>query len=191
MVAGFPALGFPIEGPGPGMQGSLERSGDSAIMAARGEAAMGLKKLGHVVLKVRDLDRSEAFYTGVLGLVVTGRMPGRMVFFAVPGSSDSHDLGLWKVGPDAAAQASRQVGLFHVAWQVEREEDLRAFHDSLVARGVAVRSTMDHGANLSVYFEDPDGHMLEVTYEKPRETWPPGRNPFAGRDPLPFDVARH
>jgi catechol 2,3-dioxygenase-like lactoylglutathione lyase family enzyme len=95
---------------------------------------MGLKKLGHVVLKVRDLDRSEAFYTSVLGLVVTGRMPGRMVFFAVPGSSDSHDLGLWKVGPAAAPQVSRQVGLFHVAWQVEREEDLRAFHDSLVAR---------------------------------------------------------
>ena len=42
---------------------------------------------------------------------------------------------------------------------------------------------MDHGANLSVYFEDPDGHMLEVTYEKPRETWPPGRNPFAGASP--------
>ena len=151
---------------------------------------MGLKKLGHVVLKVRDLDRSEAFYTSVLGLVVTGRMPGRMVFFAVPGSSDSHDLGLWKVGLDAAPPASRQVGLFHVAWQVEREEDLRAFHDSLVARGVPVRSTMDHGANLSVYFEDPDGHMLEVTYEKPRETWPPGRNPFAGSDPLQFDTAR-
>ena len=151
---------------------------------------MGLKKLGHVVLKVRDLDRSEAFYTSVLGLVVTGRMPGRMVFFAVPGSSDSHDLGLWKVGPDAAPQVSRQVGLFHVAWQVEREEDLRAFHDSLVARGVPVRSTMDHGANLSVYFEDPDGHMLEVTYEKPRETWPSRRNPFAGSDPLPYDAAR-
>jgi catechol-2,3-dioxygenase len=49
---------------------------------------------------------------------------------------------------------------------------------------------MDHGANLSVYFEDPDGHMLEVTYEKPRETWPPGRNPFAGREPLPFQTAR-
>jgi catechol 2,3-dioxygenase-like lactoylglutathione lyase family enzyme len=99
---------------------------------------MALKKLGHVVLKVRDLDRSEAFYTGVLGLTVTGRMPGRMVFFAVPGNSDSHDLGLWQVGPDAAPQVPRQVGLFHVAWQVEREEDLRAFHDSLAARGVPV-----------------------------------------------------
>jgi catechol-2,3-dioxygenase len=151
---------------------------------------MALKKLGHVVLKVRDLDRSEAFYTSVLGLVVTGRMPGRMVFFAVPGNSDSHDLGLWKVGPDAASQTPRQVGLFHVAWQVEREEDLRAFHDALLARGVPVMSTMDHGANLSVYFEDPDGHTLEVTYEKPRETWPAGQNPFAGREPLSFGAAR-
>jgi catechol-2,3-dioxygenase len=151
---------------------------------------MALKKLGHVVLKVRDLDRSEAFYTHVLGLTVTGRMPGRMVFFSVPGSADSHDLGLWMVGPDAAPQGYRQVGLFHVAWQVEREEDLRAFHDSLVAKGVPVRSTMDHGANLSVYFEDPDGHMLEVTFEKPRETWPSGQNPFAGREPLSFDAAR-
>ena len=150
---------------------------------------MALKKLGHVVLKVRDLDRSEAFYTGVLGLAVTGRLPGRMVFFAVPGNADSHDLGLWKVGADAASPASKQVGLFHVAWQVEREEDLRVFHDSLAARGIPVRLTMDHGANLSVYFEDPDGNMLEVTYEKPREAWPPGLNPFAGREPLRFRAA--
>jgi catechol-2,3-dioxygenase len=147
---------------------------------------MALKKLGHVVLKVRDLDRSEAFYTSVLGLAVTGRLPGRMVFFAVPGNADSHDLGLWRVGPDAAPAAAMQVGLFHVAWQVEREEDLQAFHDSLVARGIPVRLTMDHGANLSVYFEDPDGNMLEVTYERPRETWPPDQNPFAGREPLRF-----
>jgi catechol-2,3-dioxygenase len=150
---------------------------------------MALKKLGHVVLKVRDLDRSEAFYTGVLGLAVTGRLPGRMVFFAVPGNTDSHDLGLWKVGADAAPPSPKQVGLFHVAWQVEREEDLQAFHDSLVARGVPIQLTMDHGANLSVYFEDPDGNSLEVTYEKPRETWPPDQNPFAGRATLRFQTA--
>jgi len=151
---------------------------------------MALKKLGHVVLKVRDLDRSEAFYTSVLGLRVTGRMPGRMVFFAVSGNPDSHDLGLWKVGPEAASQTARQVGLFHVAWPVEREEDPRAFHDALVARGVPVMSTMDHGANLYMYVEDPDGHTLEVIYEKPRETWPPGQNPFVGREPLAFGAAR-
>ena len=150
---------------------------------------MPLKKLGHVVLKVRDLDRAEAFYTDVVGLRVTGRLPGRMVFFAVPKSDDSHDLAVWKVGPEAAPQAAKQVGLFHVAWQVERPEDLEEVYQRLVARGVALHGTMDHGANLSVYFEDPDGHMLEFTYEKPREEWLADRNPFAGRDPLPFGRA--
>jgi catechol-2,3-dioxygenase len=147
---------------------------------------MPLKKLGHVVLKVRDLDRSEAFYTGVVGLTVTGRMPGRMVFFAVPGNEDSHDLAIWKVGPDAAGPQARQVGLFHVAWQVERAEDLEPLYRMLLARGVPVHGTMDHGANESIYFEDPDGNMLELTYERPRAAWPAGQNPFAGRDPLPF-----
>jgi catechol-2,3-dioxygenase len=147
---------------------------------------MALKKLGHVVLKVRDLDRSEAFYTGVVGLTVTGRMPGRMVFFAVPGNEDSHDLAIWKVGPAAAGPMARQVGLFHVAWQVERREDLEPLYRALVARGVTVHGTTDHGANESVYFEDPDGNMLEFTYERPRADWPAGQNPFTGRKPLPF-----
>jgi len=150
---------------------------------------MALKKLGHVVLKVRDLDRSEAFYTGVVGLRVTGRLPGRMVFFGVSGNEDSHDLALWKVGPDAAAAEPKQVGLFHVAWQVERSEDLEPLYRHLLARGVAVQGTMDHGANLSIYFEDPDGNMLEFTYEQPRQAWPPDQNPFAGREPLPFEHA--
>src|SRR5262245_65644920 len=122
---------------------------------------MALKKLGHVVLKVRDLDRSEAFYTAVVGLRVTGRLPGRMVFCGVPGNQDSHDLAIWKVGPDASPAQSKQVGLFHVAWQVERAEDLEPLYRQLVAAGVTIHGTMDHGANLSVYFEDPDGNMLE------------------------------
>jgi catechol-2,3-dioxygenase len=151
---------------------------------------MAVKKLGHVVLKVRDLDRSEAFYTSVVGLRVTGHLPGRMVFFSVPGNEDSHDLAIWKVGPDAAPAEARQVGLFHVAWQVERPEDLEPLHRDLLARGVRVHGTTDHGANLSVYFEDPDGNMLEFTYERPRESWPPDRNPFAGREPLPFAATR-
>jgi catechol-2,3-dioxygenase len=150
---------------------------------------MALKKLGHVVLKVRDLDRSEAFYTSAVGLRVTGRLPGRMVFFGVPGNEDSHDLALWKVGPDAAPAEPKQVGLFHVAWQVERPEDLEPLYRHLLVMGVAVQGTMDHGANLSVYFEDPDGNMLEFTYEQPRQAWPPDQNPFAGRAPLPFEHA--
>ena len=150
---------------------------------------MALKKLGHVVLKVRDLERSEAFYTDMVGLRVTGRMPGRMVFFSVPGNDDSHDLAIWKVGADAGAPQPRQVGLFHIAWQVERPDELEPLYRRLLGHGVKVHGTTDHGANLSVYFEDPDGNMLEFTYERPRASWPADRNPFAGRDPLPFEAA--
>lgn len=151
---------------------------------------MALKKLGHVVLKVRDLVRAERFYTEVVGLRVTGRLPTRMVFFSVPGNEDSHDLAVWKVGADAAPPEPNQVGLFHVAWQVERPEDLETLYRQLEAKGAKLHGTMDHGTNLSVYFEDPDGNMLEFTYERPREAWPAGRNPFAGRERLPFEPAR-
>lgn len=147
------------------------------------------KKLGHVVLKVRDLERAEAFYAGLLGLRVTGRLPGRMVFFAAPGNTDSHDLAVYRVGPEAAPQAREQVGLFHVAYQVESREALEGAYHHLKGHGVTILGTMDHGANLSVYFEDPDGHTVELTYEVPRGEWPPRANPFAGRDPLPFDEA--
>ncbi len=150
---------------------------------------MALKRLGHVVLKVRDLARSEAFYTDVVGLAVTGRLPGRMVFFVVPGSPASHDFAIWQVGADAPGPPRSAVGLFHVAWQVDAPEDLETLHRALRAKGVPVHGTMDHGANLSVYFEDPDGHVLEFTFEKPRETWPAGRNPFAGREPLRFEAS--
>lgn len=147
------------------------------------------RKLGHVVLKVRDLERAEAFYAGVLGLSVTGRLPGRMVFFAAPGNPDSHDLAVYRVGADAAPQGREQVGLFHLAYQVESREALEAAYRHLKAHGVKITGTMNHGANLSVYFEDPDGHTVELTYEVPRAEWRHLANPFAGRDPLPFDAA--
>lgn len=104
------------------------------------------RKLGHVVLKVRDLERAEAFYAGVLGLSVTGRLPGRMVFFAAPGNPDSHDLAVYRVGADAAPQGREQVGLFHLAYQVESREALEAAYHHLKAHGVKITGTMNHGA---------------------------------------------
>jgi catechol-2,3-dioxygenase len=87
---------------------------------------MALKKLGHVVLKVRDLDRSEAFYTSVLGLAVTG---GSRVAWCscVPGTRTRTTSASGRSGRTRLRAASKQVGLFHVAWQVEREEDLGRF----------------------------------------------------------------
>jgi len=82
------------------------------------------KQLGHLVLRVRDLDRSEAFYTDVLGLEVTGRIPNTMVFMRALGES-SHELVLTSVGSDAPGPEQDRVGLYHFAWEMDSFQDLK------------------------------------------------------------------
>ena len=142
-------------------------------------------KLGHVVLRVRDLARSEAFYTKVLGLKVTGRIPGMMLFMAA--GDDSHDLALVQVGNDAPGPEANRVGMYHLAYQVESREELRRWHQHLKENGVPIVGSSDHGVSLGVYFLDPDGIEIEMSYEVPRREWPRGANPFAGTKPLHFD----
>ena len=72
------------------------------------------KQLGHLVLRVRDLDRSESFYTDVLGLDVTAKVPGMMVFMSTSGDA-SHELALMSVGADAPGPEQHRVGL-HGRW---------------------------------------------------------------------------
>ena len=144
-----------------------------------------LKRLGHVVIKVRDLERSERFYSGVLGLRITGRLPGRMTFLSSPGG-DSHDLALFNVGPDAESSQQSQVGLLHFAYQVPSHEALESAYYYVKAHGVRILSAVHHGTNESLYLEDPDGHTVELTYEVPQEEWADLENAFAGRKPLTF-----
>jgi len=144
------------------------------------------RKLGHVVLRVRDLARSEAFYAGILGLTVKGRIPGRMTFLAA--GEDSHDLALMQLGPQAAGPDPGQVGMYHFAYQVDTEAELSEWYRHLKDKGVRVLGTADHGVSHSIYFLDPDGLEVEVTYDLPPERWPAG-NAFAGNRPLVFDEA--
>ena len=143
------------------------------------------KKLGHLVLRVRDLVRSEAFYTDVLGLRVTGRIPGRMTFFS--SGEDSHDLAIARLGEDAPGPDPLQVGLYHFAYQVNTADELKAWHWRLKENGVRIVGSADHGVSHSLYFLDPDGIEVELTYEVPPDQWPKDRNPFAGREPLALE----
>ena len=131
---------------------------------------MAVKGIGHAVLKVRDLERSEAFYRDVVGLAVCGHLEDRMVFFTA--GESHHDLAIAKVGPEAPDADPQAVGLAHVAFCIgEGYDDLKRAAEDLRSKGVEIIRTADHTASLSVYFHDPDGNMLEFYADVPRDKW--------------------
>jgi catechol 2,3-dioxygenase len=141
-------------------------------------------KLGHIVLRVRELERSTRFYMDILGLRKTGEIPGVMAFFSTQGSADSHDLALMQLGPNAPDVDPQRVGLCHFAYQVGSEESLAEAYRTLREAGVPIVGTGDHGVSKGIYILDPDGIEIEITYEVPKEQWPQDGNAFAGVKPL-------
>jgi catechol-2,3-dioxygenase len=131
---------------------------------------MPMLKLNHAVLKVKDLDRSVAFYRDVFGFTEVARAGRQMVFMRAPGSANHHDLGFLALGSHATEPPRTAVGLFHLAWEVPTIEDLAAARTKLVQIG-AVTGESDHGATKSVYGLDPDGHEFEIMWMVPREKW--------------------
>ncbi len=139
------------------------------------------RRLGHLVLRVRDVERSARFYTEVLDLKVTHRFPGQMVFLSASGDS-SHELALMALGPDAPGPEPGRVGLYHFAWEMGSLEELRELYALLQKKGVPIAGTGNHGISLGVYFLDPDGNEIEAFHELPRDRWPK-RDIFAGSYP--------
>ena len=139
------------------------------------------KQLGHLVLRVRDIDRSERFYTDVLGLHVTNKRAGRMVFMSAGGDA-SHELALMPVGEDAPGPEQNRVGLYHFAWEMDSFEDLKELYQEMKRKEVKIGGIGDHGISLGVYFFDPDGNEIEAFYEMPKSQWPDG-DLFSGKFP--------
>ena len=119
------------------------------------------KKVGHVVLKARDLDCLEEFYTQVLGFEVVTRLTRpKGVFFSL--GEQHHDLAVLEVPAEATPVHDEQVGLHHVALQVEDLDALKAFYQALKQRQAEITGTIDHGITKSVYFRDPEGNQFEL-----------------------------
>ncbi len=125
---------------------------------------MGIHRLNHAVLYVRDVEKSVAFYGGVLGFTKKAGFPGA-AFLQAPGSTNDHDLGLFQVGDDAAASPAGKgsVGLYHLAWEVETLDDLED-HLHRLAAADALVGMSDHGTTKSLYAKDPDGIEFEVVW---------------------------
>ena len=128
------------------------------------------RQLGHLVMRVRDLDRSLDFYTRIMGLTIMERSPSGTVFMSA-NTEKSHELAIRAMGLDAPGPDSSRVGQAHMAWQMESFEDLQELYSRLKENNVRIQRIGDHGISLGVYFLDPDDNEIEVYYEVPKSQW--------------------
>ena len=117
------------------------------------------KRIGHVVLNVRDLAVSEKFYTDVLGFQVSLKR-GNGTFLTC--GKIHHDLALFQAPEDAAPAGD--LGLNHIAVQIENLDELKEVHRRLKSCGAHIDHLTDHGMTKSVYFRDPDGNRIEYFF---------------------------
>jgi catechol-2,3-dioxygenase len=131
-----------------------------------------IRRLNHAVLYVRDAARAARFYQDVLGFVVTANMGDRAYFLKTsPNTNNNHDLGLFSIGSNAPGPTrGEQVGLYHLAWQVDSLPELAIVRDTLIQANALV-GVNDHGSSLSLYAHDPDGNEFEVFWMVPAEEW--------------------
>jgi catechol-2,3-dioxygenase len=127
-----------------------------------------LTRLGHVLLRVADVERSKAFYTKVLGFEVVEEDPDHGGVFMSLGEH-GHTLDLFPVDDPATAQpiSANRLGVHHIAFMVDSEEALKEAYFTLQEQGVEVVRAVDHVSQKSIYFHDPDGNRLEIYYELP------------------------
>ena len=142
------------------------------------------KNLGHVVMRVRDIDRSLDFYTRVMGLTIMERSPSGTVFMSAD-TEKSHELAIKAIGIDANGPDHSVVGQAHMAWQMGSFEDLQELYFRLKENDVRIMRIGDHGVSMGVYILDPDDNEIEVYYELPKSDWkkPEGKGLFGGNFP--------
>jgi catechol-2,3-dioxygenase len=127
-----------------------------------------LTKIGHVLLRVADIERSKRFYRDVLGFWIAEEDPQHGGVFMTLGD-DFHTIDLAQHPSATAAERvdRTRLGLGHIAFQVGSFEALRDAYCTLLASGVEIERAVDHVNQRSIYFSDPDGNRLEIYYEMP------------------------
>ena len=128
-------------------------------------------RIGHVHLKVADLQRALAFYSGVLGFKVTLRYGSSAAFLAAGGYHHHIGLNTWESRGGPAPSAG-STGLYHLAIVYPGRAELGDALRRLDAAGVVLDGIADHGVSESLYLRDPDGNGIELYCDRPEEKWP-------------------
>ena len=145
------------------------------------------RKLGHIVLSVRNAARSRDFYTRTLGLSVSHEDLDRGAVFLSFGR-EHHELALFQMATGAAPDAA-QPGLHHMAWQLGSFAELQAAYRELKALGVPIESTIEHNVTRSIYFPDPDGNRVELYCDMVENGFEAMRTMGPRRDAIDLEAA--
>jgi catechol 2,3-dioxygenase len=127
--------------------------------------------IGHVHLKVADLDRALAFYVDILGFQLMQMYGSQAAFVSAGGYHHHIGLNTWtsKGGPPPAAGTT---GLFHVAIRYPTRSSLADALRRLIAAGILLDGASDHGVSQALYLRDPDQNGVELYWDRPKEEWP-------------------
>jgi catechol 2,3-dioxygenase len=143
--------------------------------------------IGHVHLKVSDLERSIAFYRDVLGLELQQKFGQEAAFLSWDGYHHHIGLNVWQ-SRGGSPPPPRATGLFHLAILYPNRRSLAAALQRLVDHGVQISGAADHGVSEAIYLNDPDGNGIELYVDRPREEWPRVNGELAMvSDPLDLD----
>ncbi|WP_159471316.1 VOC family protein [Dyadobacter sp. 3J3] len=128
-------------------------------------------RIGHVHLKVSDLEKSLDFYCGLLGFEITARYGDQAAFISAGGYHHHIGLNTWysKGFPPSSQQG---VGLFHTAIVYPTRKDLAVIYQRLINAHYPLSGASDHGVSEALYLNDPDNNGVELYWDRPMEFWP-------------------
>ncbi len=128
-------------------------------------------RIGHVHLKVADLERAIAFYRDVLGFELTQRYGSQAAFLSAGGYHHHIGLNTWE-SSGGAPPPPRSTGLYHLAIVYPTRAELADALRRLNRAGIPLEGASDHGVSEALYLRDPDGNGVELYWDRPKEQWP-------------------
>jgi catechol 2,3-dioxygenase len=145
-------------------------------------------EIGHVHLKVADIDRSLGFYCDVLGFELQQRLGDEAAFVSAGGYHHHIGLNTWHSRAGSAPPPGA-TGLFHVAIRYPTRAALADALSRLRNAGVPLTGASDHGVSEALYLDDPDGNGVELYWDRPREQWPRDADGSVAMFTAPLDLA--
>jgi catechol 2,3-dioxygenase len=128
-------------------------------------------RIGHVHLKVSDLNKAMGFYCDLLGFEIIQRYGTGAVFISAGGYHHHIGLNTW-YSKDAQPAPVRSCGLFHTAILYATRKDLAIAVKRLIDARYPMTGASDHGVSEAIYLDDPDGNGVELYWDRPKENWP-------------------